>query len=177
MAQTKKPRDEAQKWRWYKNSVRAAKNVPAYFYWKTDIFARNNRIRFLYANLIYMLYQNFLVTVYCKQNKETCIERWRYVTAQTNDHYGHINTKGMPYDRHKNYLRYSNFHQSLRNKRVGMMNFNFWCRDQNFRKYFEMRKKHDIRPSTKNFYHEAIYDEQVKANYAFFAMRNSRQAK
>ena len=30
----------------------------------------------------------------------------------------------------------------------------YWCRDQNFRKYFEMRKKHGIEPSIdyKNYY-------------------------
>ena len=54
--QTKKPRDEAQKWRWFKNSVRAVKNLPGYIYWKTDVFARNNRIRVMYVNLVYMLY-------------------------------------------------------------------------------------------------------------------------
>ena len=62
VAQTKKPRDEAQKWRWFKNSVRAAKNPAAYIYWKTDVFVRNNRLRFLYVNLAYLLYQNYAVT-------------------------------------------------------------------------------------------------------------------
>ena len=83
----------------------------------------------------------------------------------------------MPYDRHKNYIRYSNFHQARRNKRVAMMHLNWWCRDQNFRKYFEMRKKHDMRPSAKNFYHDAIFEETTKQNVAFAAMRHSRQAK
>lgn len=32
----------------------------------------------------------------------------------------------------------------------------YWCRDQNFRKYFQMRKKHGIAPSVdyKNFYNK-----------------------
>ena len=131
----------------------------------------------MYVNLAYMLYQNFLVTQYCKMMKENCIEHWRYVTAQTNDHYSAVHTKLMPYDRHKNYLRYSNFHQSLRNKRQGMMMLNWWCRDQNFRKYFEMRKKNDIRPSETGFYHEKIYDEVAAQNASIYAMRMSQASK
>ena len=81
------------------------------------------------------------------------------------------------YDNKKNYIRYSNFHQVRRNKRIKAIHLNWWCRDQNFRKYFEMRKKHDIKPSTSGFYHEKIYDDAAKANAEFFAMRHSRQAK
>ena len=58
-----------------------------------------------------------------------------------------------------------------------MMHLNWWCRDQNFRKYFEMRKKHDIKPSLTGFYHEKIYDDAAKSNAAFWEMRRSRQAK
>ena len=153
------------------------KNPIGYLYWKTDVFSKNNRIRFLYINLFYMLYQSYLTTALIRSKKSMMIEHWRYQTGQTNDNYVMQNPKTMPYDRHKNYIRYSNFHQVRRNKRLGMMHLNWWCRDQNFRKYFEMRKKHDMRPSTKNFYHEAIHAESTKQNVAFAAMRHSRQAK
>ena len=58
-----------------------------------------------------------------------------------------------------------------------MIQLNWWCRDQNFRKYFEMRKKNDIRPSETGFYHEKIYDDVASTNAAFYAMRKSQQSK
>ena len=68
----------------------------------------------------------------------------------------------MPRNRHKEYLRYSNFHQKTRTKRLTLIHYNWWCRDQNFRKYFEMRKKNGIRPSETGFKHEPIRDNLVK---------------
>ena len=53
---------------------------------------------------------------------------------------------------------------------------NWWCRDQNFRKYFEMRKKHGIRPSLNGFYHEKIYNDVEKKNLEIYKMRQSRSA-
>ena len=44
----------------------------------------------------------------------------------------------------------------------------YWCRDQNFRKYFEIRKRHKIEPSIdyKNFYNrnkaEEYYNGQLE---------------
>ena len=80
----------------------------------------------------------------------------------------------FPADRKKNYVRYSNFHQMKKNKRLSMMWTNWWCRDQNFRKYFEMRKKHGIKPSNKGFKHTEIYDNQIKHNAQFYDMRSRR---
>ena len=62
----------------------------------------------------------------------------------------------FPADRKKNYVRYSNFHQKTREKRLTMIHLNWWSRDQNFRKYFQMRKKHDIAPSEKGFKNDEI---------------------
>ena len=68
----------------------------------------------------------------------------------------------MPRNRHKEYLRYSNFHQKTRTKRLTLIHYNWWCRDQNFRKYFEMRKKNGIIPSETGFKHEPIRENLVK---------------
>ena len=161
----------------FKNISRLVKNPFGYIYWKTEIFAKNNRLRFLYINLFYLLWQSYYTTVWCRTMKTNLIEHWRYQTGQINDNYIMQNPRTMSYDRKKNYIRYSNFHQVRRNKRLGMMHLNWWCRDQNFRKYFEMRKKHDIRPSTSGFYHESIFAESTKQNVAMANLRNSRVAK
>ena len=83
----------------------------------------------------------------------------------------------MPYDRHKNYIRYSNFHQVRRNKRMRMIHVNWWCRDQNFRKYFQMRKKHNMRPSLTGFYHDAIYAESTATALHYQELRHQRVPK
>ena len=79
-------------------------------------------------------------------------------------------------DRKKNYVRYSNFHQIRRNKRLNMIWTNWWCRDQNFRKYFEMRKRHGIRPGTSGFYHQAIFNETARKNTELARQRASQQS-
>ena len=58
-----------------------------------------------------------------------------------------------------------------------MIHLNWWCRDQNFRKYFEMRKKNDIKPSETGFYHEKIYNDVAKKNTELAIMRHSQEAK
>lgn len=84
--------------------------------------------------------------------KERMIEHWRYRLGETNKTHGAAHRdRRFPADRKKNYVRYSNFHQVRRNKRLNMIWTNWWCRDQNFRKYFEMRKRHGIRPSLSGF--------------------------
>ena len=125
----------------------------------------------MYANLAYMLFQNWQTTVVCKNKKETALAFWRYQTGQQNDHWLKVNDRPMPVDRHKNYIRYSNFHQIRRNKKVAMMHLNWWCRDQNFRKYLQMRKKNNIRPSLTGFYHDAMYTENVSKAVAIAERR------
>ena len=105
------------------------------------------------------------------------IEHWRYRLGETNKTHGNAHRdRRMPADRKKNYVRYSNFHQTRRNKRISMIWTNWWCRDQNFRKYFELRKKNGIRPSLSGFYHEKIYTDVAKQNQAFAKLRQSRVA-
>jgi hypothetical protein len=109
--------------------------------------------------------------------KERMIEHWRYRVGEVNKMHtsGHSDRR-FPVERKKNYVRYSNFHQIRRNKRLNMIMTNWWCRDQNFRKYFEMRKRHGIRPSTTGFYHEKIYTDVAKQNLQISQMRHSRAA-
>ena len=105
------------------------------------------------------------------------IFHWRYRIGETNKTHGAPHSdRRFPVDRKKNYVRYSNFHQVRRNKRISMIWTNWWCRDQNFRKYFEMRKRHGIKPALSGFYHEKIYKEAAKKNVEISKMRNSRAA-
>ena len=100
-----------------------------------------------------------------------------WANGEITKEYGMPNQKRMPADRKKNYVRYSNFHQVKRNKRTSMIHLNWWCRDQNFRKYFDMRKRHDMKPSIHGFYHEPIYDAAVKKNQAWADLRASRTSR
>ena len=76
---------------------------------------------------------------------------------------GTRDSKNMPANLHKNYLRYSNINQKTKNKKAKDFMVNWWCRDQVFRKYFEMRKKNGIRPSETGFYHDQIRKDFIEA--------------
>ena len=105
------------------------------------------------------------------------IGHWRYKLGEMNKTHGKLNRdRRFPADRKKNYVRYSNFHQVRRNKRISMIWTNWWCRDQNFRKYFEMRKRHGIRPALSGFQHEKIYKDAEKKNWELAKLRASRQS-
>ena len=41
----------------------------------------------------------------------------------------------------------SNFNNMNKNPSQNCITTAYWCRDQNFRKYFEIRKRHGIEPS------------------------------
>ena len=56
-----------------------------------------------------------------------------------------------------------------------MIHTNWWCRDQNFRKYFEMRKRHGVAPAISGFYHDDIYENTLQENTKWAAMRASQQ--
>lgn len=175
---TNKPRDEAQKWRAFKNISRFFKNPWAYMYWKIDPFHSQNRVRLLWVLLVYHLYSSFVLYTMVKGKKEKMIEHFRYRIGETNATHGPAHKdRRFPANRVKNYVRYSNFHQERRNKRLGMIHTNWWCRDQNFRKYFQMRKNEGIRPSDSGFKHEQLYKEVAETNAGIAAMRHNRLAK
>jgi hypothetical protein len=167
----------AQKWRAFKNFARFYKNPFAYVYWKVQPLHAQNRIRFVWVLLVFHLYSSFLLWIMIKNKKERMIEHWRYRLGETNKtHSAPHRDRRLPADRKKNYVRYSNFHQVRRNKRISMIWTNWWCRDQNFRKYFEMRKKHGVRPSLSGFYHDQIYKDVAKKNAELAKIRQSRIA-
>lgn len=142
-----------------------------------EIFHRQDRFRFIYFLVGFHLMSTFVLYSITKMRKERMIEHWRYRIGETNKWHesGHRDRR-FPVNRIKNYVRYSNFHQVRRNKRLGMIHLNWWCRDQNFRKYFEMRKKNGIRPSETGFYHEPLYEQTAATNQYFADLRKSRQA-
>lgn len=103
------------------------------------------------------------------------IAKWRWHIGENNKHYDSSHSdRRFPVDRHKNYVRYTNFHQYLRNKRVSMIHTNWWCRDQVFRKYFDMRKKNGIEPSMKGFYHDDLYEKTLAQNTEWAQVRASK---
>ena len=121
-------------------------------------------------------YQSFTLYLVTKKKKESMIAKWQWHIGEINKHYDSPHSdRRMPADHKKNYVRYSNFHQTLRNKRVSMIHTNWWCRDQNFRKYFEMRKRHDIKPALSGFYHDDIYENTLRTNTEWANMRASQQ--
>ena len=174
----KKPRDDAQRFRAFKNIARFFKNPFGYLYWKMEPFHRQNRVRFLWGMVIFHLWSSFLLYVMVKNKKERMIEHWRYRIGETNKTHGSMNRdRRFPANRIKNYVRYANFHQVRRNKRLSMIHLNWWCRDQNFRKYFEMRKKHDIRPALSGFAHESIFKETTAKNIEIAQMRSTQESR
>ena len=125
-----KPRDEAQKWRAFKNITRFFKNPFGYVYWKVEPFHNQNRFRFVYALVAFHLYSSFLLWVAAKNKKERYVEHFRWRIGQVDKHHGQLTPdRRFPANRIKNYVRYSNFHQTKRNKRVCMIHLNWWCRD------------------------------------------------
>ena len=173
--QSQKPRDIGQKWRVFKNFARLFKNPVGYIYWKLQPLHSQNRVRFIWAMLIAQLYCSFVAWAAIKGKKESMIEFWLHSVGETSREQGpNKNPIPFPADRHKNYIRYSNFHQTLRNKRTSMIWTSWWCRDQNFRKYFEMRKKHGIKPALTGFYHEKIYQDSMNATISLHKKRQMR---
>jgi hypothetical protein len=115
--------------------------------------------------MIWHLYQSFALYLLTKKKKEAMIAKWTWHVGESNNSYDGARTeKKFPLNRKKNYLRYSNFHQVRKNKRTSMIHTNWWCRDQVFRKYFDMRKRHDIKPAMSGFYHEPLYENFMKSN-------------
>ena len=106
------------------------------------------------------------------------MNKWRWHIGENNKHYdGPHSDRRFPVDRKKNYVRYSNAHQIRRAKRVSMIHTNWWCRDQNFRKYFDMRKRNDIRPALAGFAHEPILEASSKQNSEWAALRASQNSR
>ena len=175
---TQKPRDTAQRWRAFKNIARFFKNPLGYMYWKTEPFHKAGRVRFLWCMAVFHCYSSFILWVLVKNKKEKMIDHWRWRNGEQNAMHGTMNRdRRFPVNRIKNYVRYSNFHQVRRNKRLSMIHLNWWCRDQNFRKYFEMRKKKDIRPALSGFAHESIFADTTAKNLEISKMRASQESR
>ena len=178
VAKTAKPRDMAQKWRAFKNISRFFKKPFGYTFWKVATLQSQSRIRIIYVFLIWHLYQSFVLYLLTKQKKEGMIAKWKWHIGEINKHYDSPHSdRRFPVDRKKNYVRYSNLHQIRRNKRVSMIHTNWWCRDQNFRKYFDMRKRHDIKPAMSGFYHESLYEDTMKRNQDWANLRASQSSR
>ena len=78
----------------------------------------------------------------------------------------------------------SNFNAYNKNPSQNCITTAYWCRDQNFRKYFEMRKKHGIAPSTNvnSFYNKdkckSYYDGLFEASmFVADGIKNAEKSK
>ena len=168
----------AQKWRMFKNIARFLKNPFGYTFWKQMTITGQNRFRIIWFLLIFHLYQSFALYLVTKIKKDSMIHKWYWHTGMVNHYYDSPNSKYLfPADRKKNYVRYSNFHQMRQNKRVTMIHTNWWCRDQNFRKYFDMRKRNGIKPALSGFMDQPIYDENIRQMQSWIDLRNSKQSR
>lgn len=143
-----------------------------------DPFHRQNRVRVLWLLAGLHMWSSFVLYLLVKNKKESMIYHWRWrVGERTKTHGATTRDRRFPANRIKNYVRYSNFHQARRNKRLNMIHLNWWCRDQNFRKYFELRKRHDIKPALSGFAHEPIHKATADKNWEIAQMRASREAR
>ena len=107
---TQKPRDNAQKWRMFKNFARWYKNPFGYTFWKVAGIGSQNRIRTMYFLLVFHLFSSFYLYLAQKTGKESMLSAYMWYSGQMNNEYGLPNPLRMPADRKKNYVRYSNFH-------------------------------------------------------------------
>lgn len=101
---------------------------------KTELDSCGYFLSSIFINLSYSM--SWLKTVFTANlinlniEKERMIEHWRYRLGEVNkSHSAPHRDRRFPVDRKKNYVRYSNFHQVKRNKRISMIWTNWWCRD------------------------------------------------
>ena len=72
----------------------------------------------------------------------------------------------------------ANFNSINKNPQGRMATTAYWCRDQNFRKYFQMRKKNGIEPSVNvnKFYNKEkcapYYDGLLEASFMVDKIEN-----
>ena len=72
----KKDRDNAQRWRAFKNIGRFFKNPFGYTFWRVAGLTNQNRFRVIWALLIWHLYQSFTLYLVTKKKKESMIAKW-----------------------------------------------------------------------------------------------------
>ena len=131
MAESKyKPRDNAQRWRMFRNIARFYKNPFGYVFWKAYATSAGNRIRGFYVIAAWNCVMTFFSYLHMKNTKEELINKWRFAVGEMDQfHMPSHDSVRYPSERKKNYIRYSNFHQKNQNKRVSSIMLNFWCRD------------------------------------------------
>ena len=121
VSRTQKPRDMAQKWRAFKNIARFFKNPFAYMFWKVMPLHNQTRFRFIWAFLILNLYSTFYNWLLTRGTKRAMAAKWMWSIGLITQEHGLPNEPRMPVDRKKNYVRYSNFHQMRKNKRLSLV--------------------------------------------------------
>lgn len=76
----------------------------------------------------------------------------------------------------------SNFNAIFKNPSQNCLTTAYWCRDQNFRKYFEMRKKNGIVPSldVSKYYNKdkckPYFQEQIQLDWEFNQVKNIKSS-
>ena len=150
-----KPRDYAQKWRTIRLNLDLVKNPFGFIHWRALSLIQRKRVSGIYLIALFNLI--VLTSTYSrfKNQKEYMKRKWFNSTGEVT--YLHDKPwlgKYYDVDRKKQYEKWANIpFFCIRNQRDDSIFLNFWCRDQNFRKYFEMRKKNGILPSEHEFAH------------------------
>ena len=141
----KKPWDKAQRWRQWKNMSRMAKNPIAFTLWRYNYAVSQGRgINPLY--LFWIVCMSGVVYNMAEKSKQHnhMMKTYRYHKGAEN-YFPFINYQDyrlVSVDDTTNLKKKStNFNAMFKNPHSRMMTEAYWCRDQNFRKYFQMRKE------------------------------------
>jgi len=148
-----KPKDYAYKWRWNKNVARFFKNPLGYTAWRYIYMQNQNRGPTLWTITVLTIccVNTYLLSKKSKYYRKTMrewqidrgIQLW---SLNKNDYIDDRLVTGPDTTTFKKHI--SNFNAMFKNPHGRCATTAYWCRDQNFRKYFEIRKRHGIEPST-----------------------------
>lgn len=168
-----KPKDYAYKWRLNKNMARIFKNPISYFTWRYIYMVNQNRAPSLWTLAILALcVSNTYYLAQKSKSYRTSQREWRIKrgiqlwSLNKNDFIDTRLVTGPDTTTFKKHI--SNYNSMFKNPHPRCQTTAYWCRDQNFRKYFEIRKRHGIEPSTNE---STYYNKDKEQNYWLSLMK------
>jgi len=174
---TRKPYDKAQRWRGLKNHVNVLKNPLGFYTWRRLYAENQNRGPKVWYSFVYVCLAGIVWNMARKsQLQHDRTENYKYMIGARTFH--PVNSEGddrliTEDDTMAMKKKMSNLNLQFKNPSKWCMTTAYWARDQNFRKYFEMRKKNGIEPSTNysKFYNKdkakSYYDGLTEADFMY----------